>query len=41
VIEYNLGIEEDPKYVNFPSSLSKEQRAEYVKLLKEFVDVFS
>jgi hypothetical protein len=41
VIECNLGTEEDPKYVNFSSSLSKEQRAEYVNLLKEFADVFA
>jgi hypothetical protein len=37
----NLGTKEDPKYVNLSSSLSKEQRVEYVKTLKEFVDVFS
>jgi hypothetical protein len=41
VTECNLGTEEDPKYVKFSSSLSKEQRAEYVKLFKEFVEVFS
>jgi ribonuclease HI len=35
------GTEENPKYVKLSSSLSKEQRAEYVKLLKEFTDVFS
>jgi ribonuclease HI len=40
VTECNLGIEEDPKYVKLSNSLSKEQRAEYVKLFKEFVDVF-
>jgi hypothetical protein len=41
VTECNLGTEEDPKYVKLSSSFSKEKRAEYVKLLKEFVDVFS
>jgi hypothetical protein len=41
VTECNLGTEENPKYVKLSSSLSKEQRVEYVKILKEFVDVFS
>jgi len=41
VTKWNLGTKEDPKYVNLSSSLSKEKRDEYVKLLKEFVDVFS
>jgi hypothetical protein len=36
-----LGTKEDPKYVKLSSSLSKEQRDEYVKILKEFIDVFS
>jgi hypothetical protein len=37
----NLGTDEDPKYVKLSRSLSKEQRVEYVKILKEFDDVFS
>jgi ribonuclease HI len=41
VTECNLGMEEDPKWVKLSSSLSKEQRVEYVRLLKEFTDVFS
>jgi ribonuclease HI len=41
VTECNLGTEKNPKYVKLSSSLSEEQRSEYVKLLKEFVDVFS
>jgi hypothetical protein len=41
VTECNLGTKEDPKYVKLSSSLSKEQRVEYVKLLKEFSDIFS
>jgi hypothetical protein len=41
VTECNLCIEENPKYVKLSSSFSKEQRVEYVKLLKEFADVFS
>jgi hypothetical protein len=41
VTECNLGTKEDPKYVKLSSSFSKKQRDEYVKILKEFVDVFS
>jgi hypothetical protein len=41
VTKCNFGTEEDPKYVKLSSSLSKEQRAKYAKLLKEFVDVFA
>jgi hypothetical protein len=41
VIECNLGIEEDPRYVKFSRSLSKEKRVEYVKILREFTDVFA
>jgi hypothetical protein len=37
----NLGTEKDPKYVKLSSSLSREQRDKYVKLLKEFSDVFA
>jgi ribonuclease HI len=41
ITECNLGTEKDPKYVKLSSNLSREQRDEYVKLLKEFVDVFA
>jgi ribonuclease HI len=41
VAECNIGTEEDPKFVKLSSSLSREQRVEYVELLKEFTDVFS
>jgi len=41
VTECNLGTKEDPKYVKLSNSLSKEQRAKYVKILKEFADVFA
>jgi ribonuclease HI len=41
ITECNLGTEKDPKYVKLSSSLSREQRVEYVKLLKDFVDVFA
>jgi hypothetical protein len=39
--ECNIGTERDPKFINLSRSLSWKQRAEYVELLKEFVDVFS
>jgi hypothetical protein len=41
ITECNLATEKDPKYVKLSSNLSREQRAEYVKLLKEFADVFA
>jgi hypothetical protein len=41
VTKCNLGTKEDPKYVKLCSIVSKEQRVEYAKLLKEFVDVSS
>jgi hypothetical protein len=41
VTECNLGIEKDPRYVKLSSSLSKEQRVEYVNIFREFADVFA
>jgi ribonuclease HI len=41
VSKYNIGTEKDPKFDKLSSILSREQRAEYPKMLKEFVDVFS
>ena len=41
ITECNVGTERDPKYVKLSSSLSKKQRSEYTKLLKEFFDVFA
>jgi ribonuclease HI len=41
VTECNVRIEKEPKYVKLSSSLSEEQRDEYVELLKYFSDVFS
>jgi hypothetical protein len=41
VAECNIGTEGNPKFIKLSSSLSKEKRAEYVELLKEFIDVFS
>jgi ribonuclease HI len=41
IIECNVDTEKDPKYVKLSRNLSKKQREEYTKLLKEFADVFS
>jgi hypothetical protein len=41
LIDCNLGTKEEPKYVKLSKSLSENQRDEYVKLLKEFSDVFA
>jgi hypothetical protein len=41
VDECNIGTERDPKFVKLSSNLSREQRDEYAKLLKEFADVFA
>ena len=36
-----IGIEENPKYVKISKSLIVEKRNKYIKLMNEFVDVFS
>jgi hypothetical protein len=41
VAKCNIGTEGNPKFVKMSSSLTKEQRAVYVELLREFVDVFA
>jgi ribonuclease HI len=41
ITKCNLGIEKDPKYVKLSRKLSREKRVEYVKLLKDFDDVFA
>ena len=41
IISCNIGIEKHPKMVKFSKYLSVEQRNMYIKLLKEFVDIFS
>ena len=41
VISCNIGTEEYPKMVKTSKNLSVEQMNRYIKLLKEFVDVFS
>jgi hypothetical protein len=41
LIECNIVTEEESKYVKLSSSLSANQSDEYIKLLKEFYDVFT
>jgi hypothetical protein len=41
VAECNIGTKKDPKNFKLSSNLSREQRAEYTELLKEFSDAFS
>jgi hypothetical protein len=41
VAEYNIGIEKDPKFLKLSRIFSREKRAKYDELLKEFSDVFS
>jgi hypothetical protein len=38
--ECNIGSQEEPRFVKLSSSLTREQRVEYMKLLREFTDVF-
>jgi ribonuclease HI len=39
--ECNIGTPEEPKFVKLSRGLTREQRAEYTKLLREFTDVFA
>jgi len=39
--ECNIGTQEGPRFVKLSSSLTKEKKAEYIDLLKEFADVFA
>ena len=41
VVECNIGTEEQPRMVKISKYLSAEQRNRYIKLLKEYVDVFA
>jgi hypothetical protein len=40
-IQCNIGTESEPKFVKLSRSLTKEQRSEYIGLLREFADVFA
>ena len=37
----NIGTKEQPRIVNISKALSVEQRERYIKLLKEYVDIFA
>jgi hypothetical protein len=37
----NIGTKSEPKFVKLSRSLTKEQRSEYIGLLREFADVFA
>jgi ribonuclease HI len=39
--ECNIGTPEEPKFVKLSRHLTKEQRDEYTKFMREFVDVFA
>ena len=41
VMDCNIGIKEQLRIVDISKSLSIEQRERYIKLLKEYVDIFS
>ena len=40
-MDYNIGTKEHPRMVNISKALTTEQRNRYIKLLKEYVDVFA
>ena len=41
VVDCNIGIVEHPRMVKISKALTTEQRNRYIKLLKEYVDVFA
>lgn len=41
VEECNIGTEENPKVIKISKNLTKESRDRYIKLMKEFHDVFA
>ena len=41
VVDYNIGTPEHPRMVKISKALTAEQRNMYIKLLKEYVDVFA
>ena len=41
VEECNIGTEEDPKVIKISINLTKEYKDRYIKLMKEFYDVFA
>lgn len=41
IVNINIGTEGNSKFVKISKSLTEEHRNKYLKLMKEFVDVFS
>ena len=41
VEECNIGTEADPKVIKISKNLTKESKEKYIKLMKEFYDVFA
>ena len=41
VMDCNIGTKEHPRMVKISKALTIEQRSRYIKLLKEYVDVFA
>ena len=41
VEECNIGTERDPKIIKISKNLTKESKERYIKLMKEFYDVFA
>ena len=39
-MDCNIGTKEHPRIVKISKALSVEQRERYIKLLKEYVDIF-
>ena len=41
IVECNIGMQDEPRFIKLSSSLTNEKREEYARLLKEFTDVFA
>ena len=41
VMDYNIGTKEQPRILKISKALLVEQRERYIKLLKEYVDIFA
>jgi len=41
IAECNIGTQDEPRFVKLSSSLTREQRVEYIELMREFADVFA
>jgi len=41
VSDWNIGMEDEPRFVKLSNSLSVTKRSKYLKLMKEFKDIFA